>query len=187
LTEQKSVLQLAQALSGQWTVPLLLAMAPSRGRFSPLQKALGITPARLSDNLWRLEANGLLVRLSPQERRHPALPEYVLTEEGERVREAAQVLQLTEQRLGLGRLSAQAWNMPLLLALHYGHERFQQIGKALDPVTPRMLSARLESFQQLGAIQRELEAEPRPTFLYHLQATARAPVGQFALDLESLA
>ncbi|MDF3822941.1 winged helix-turn-helix transcriptional regulator [Leptospira sp. 96542] len=187
MTIQKTVLQLAQALSGQWTVPLLLAMAPSRGRFSPLQKALGITPARLSDNLWRLEANGLLVRLSAQERRHPALPEYLLTEEGEQLREAARAMQLTEQRLGLGRLSAQAWNMPLLLALHYGHERFQQIGKALDPVTPRMLSARLESFQQLGTIHKALEAEPRPTFLYHLQATARAPVGQFALDLESLA
>lgn len=186
MTEQKTVLQLAQALSGQWTVPLLLAMASCRGRFSPLQKTLGITPARLSDNLWRLEANGLLVRLSPQERRHPALPEYLLTEEGERLREAALALQLTEQRLGLGRLSAQAWNMPLLLALHYGHERFQQIGKALDSVTPRMLSARLESFQQLGAIARELEPEPRPTFLYHLQAGAQAPVGQFAGDLESL-
>lgn len=183
---ESRILQLSQELSGQWTVPILLAMERSRGRFTPLQHELQITPGRLSDNLKRMTANGLLKHLSPHERRHPALPEYVLTDYGRLLREAAAAQWEAEQALGYGRLSAKAWNFPVLLALHYKHERFQQIRHALQEVTPRMLSIRLDELHDLGAVNKQLEEEPRPTFLYHLHGEAQPSIRQLATDLSSI-
>ena len=161
-------------------------MDRSRGRFTPLQHELGIAPARLSDNLKRMAASGLLQHLGPHERRHPALPEYVLTEHGLLLREAAQAQQQAEQQLGLGRLSAKAWSMPVLLALHYRHERFGQLSQALPPVTPRMLSARLDELSGLGAVDKLLDEQPRPAFVYRLQHLAEPPVRQLATDFASI-
>ncbi|MFC6331859.1 winged helix-turn-helix transcriptional regulator [Paenibacillus septentrionalis] len=173
-------------MSGQWTIPILLALESCRGRFTPMQHQLQIAPARLSDNLKRMEENGLLQHLSPYERRHPALPEYVLTEKGLLYKEAAKALQHTEEKLGFGRLSAKAWNMPVLLALHYEHERFQDIRHALQLVTPRMLSTRLGELHDLGAINKLLEEQPRPTFLYQLQLSSKPSVHQLAQNLASI-
>lgn len=178
-------MQLSQELSGQWTVPILLALEACGGRFTPLQRRLQITPARLSDNLKRMTDGGLLRHLSPHERRHPALPEYVLTEKGLLFREAASSVRQAEGELGFGRLSAKAWNVPVLLALHFEHERFQDIRLALQ-VTPRMLSARLDELHGIGAVNRRVAEQPRPSFLYHLQSEAKTPVRRLALDLTSI-
>ena len=179
-------MSLSQELSGQWTVPILLALEACGGRFTPLQHQLHITPARLSDNLKRMADSGLLRHLSPYERRHPALPEYVLTEKGLLFREAASSVQEAEGELGLGRLSAKAWNVPVLLALHFEHERFQDIRLALQQVTPRMLSTRLDELHGIGAVNRHVAEQPRPSFLYHLHSEAKTPVRRLALDLTSI-
>lgn len=151
-----------------------------------MQRQLEITPARLSDNLKRMVDNGLLKHLSPHERRHPALPEYLLTEKGLLLREAALALQSAEDGLGYGRLSARAWSVPVLLALHFEHERFQDLRLALQPVTPRMLSARLDELHMIGAVGKQLAEQPRPAFFYHLHQHAKRPVGQLAVDLSSI-
>ncbi|WP_283248970.1 winged helix-turn-helix transcriptional regulator [Paenibacillus antibioticophila] len=180
------MLQLSQELSGQWTVPILISLEKCRGRFTPIQHHLQISPGRLSDNLKRMTESGLLRHLSPYERRHPALPEYVLTEKGRLFREAALMLQAAELELGYGRLSAKAWNMPVLLALHYKHEHFQDIRQALQQVTPSMLSARLGNLHELGAVDKQLIAQPRPSFLYHLQQPAKRPIHRLADNLDSI-
>ncbi|WP_256975873.1 winged helix-turn-helix transcriptional regulator [Paenibacillus agaridevorans] len=173
-------------MSGQWTVPLLLEVEPSGGRFTPLQNRLQITPARLSDNLKRMAEHGLLRHLSPLERRHPALPEYVLTEKGLLLRDAAKAVQSAEGMLGYGRLSAKAWNLPLLLALHYEHTRFQDIRFALGQVTPRMLSGRLDELQLIGAVDKSIAELPRPAYIYLLHQDSKPPVRRLAADLSSL-
>jgi len=173
-------------LSGQWTIPILLALEKCRGRFTPMQHHLQIAPARLSDNLKRMIEDGLIQHLSPYERRHPALPEYVLTEKGLLFHEAAATIQATEQKLGYGRLSAKAWNMPVLLALHYEHERFQDIRQALHHVTPRMLSARLGELHGLGAVDKLLNEQPRLSFLYRLHRQTQKPIYQLAAHLNSM-
>lgn len=124
--------------------------------------------------------------MSPLERRHPALPEYLLTEKGMLLREAAQAVQAAENGLGYGRLSAKAWNIPLLLALHYEHTRFQDIRFALGQVTPRMLSARLDELHGIGAVDKTIVEVPRPSFLYLLQHDAKPSVKRMAADLTSL-
>ncbi|MCQ6563056.1 winged helix-turn-helix transcriptional regulator [Paenibacillus mendelii] len=177
---------MSQELSGQWTVPVLLALDSCRGRFTPMQHHLEITPARLSDNLKRMEENGLLKHLSPHERRHPALPEYVLTEKGLLYREAASTIQIAERGLGYGRLSSKAWNLSVLLALNFEHERFQEIRNALQRVTPRTLSMRLDELHNLGAIDKLITDQPRPSFLYQLHSQAKQPVRQLSVDLRSI-
>lgn len=86
-------------------MPILLALESNGGRFTPLQKKLDIAPFRLSANLKKMVADGLLHHLAPSERRHPLLPEYVLTEKGQLHREAARAVQLSEEQIGHGRLS----------------------------------------------------------------------------------
>lgn len=134
----------------------------------------------------RMTDDGLLQHLSPYERRHPALPEYVLTEKGRLFHEAAATIQATEHELGYGRLSAKAWNMPVLLALQFDHEHFQEIRQALQQVTPRMLSARLSELHDLGAVDKLLNEQPRPSFLYRLQRHVKRPVHQLAANLNSI-
>ncbi|WP_214630344.1 hypothetical protein [Paenibacillus agaridevorans] len=67
-----------------------------------------ISPARLSENLKRL------------------------TEKGRLFQEAADSVHAAEYELGCCRLSAKAWNMPVLLALHFNYEHFQDIRPGLD-------------------------------------------------------
>jgi DNA-binding HxlR family transcriptional regulator len=186
LSKQDHILRISQELSGQWTVPILLALEDCGGRFTPLQRQLETAPARLSENLKRMIELGLIEHLSPYERRHPLLPEYVLTEKGRLYREAAKTIQYTESSIGVGRLSAKAWNIPVLLAIENGHERFQEIRLALQPVTPRMLSMRLDELTTENIITKHVSVQPRPSFLYRLAEEMRNPVHQLSVDLVSL-
>jgi len=180
------VLGLSQELSGRWTIPILLELEGSGGRFTPLQKQLDIAPARLSDNLKQLSDAGLLMHLTPHERRHPLLPEYKLTDKGKLYREAAQAIRSSEAAIGRGPLSAKAWNMPVLVALNFHYERFQEIRRALPAVTPRMLSARLDELHGDELILKRFSDRPRPSFLYELSLPAIRPIGTLTADLESL-
>jgi DNA-binding HxlR family transcriptional regulator len=186
LSKQDHVLRISQELSGQWTVPILLTLEECGGRFTPLQRQLESAPARLSENLKRMIELGLIEHLSPYERHHPLLPEYVLTEKGRLYREAAKTIQFTESHIGSGRLSAKAWNIPILLALENGYERFQEIRLALQPVTPRMLSLRLDELNTENLVRKIVSVQPRPSFLYRIDDHVRNPVHQLSVDLVSL-
>ena len=105
MNKEQRVLRLSRELTGQWTLPILLALEENGGRFTPMQNKLNIAPSRLSANLKKMVEDGLLLHLSLGDRRHPLLHEYVLTEKGRLYREAARAVQLSEQRIGQGRLS----------------------------------------------------------------------------------
>lgn len=180
------LLHITQQLSGRWTIPILLSLKETGGRFTPLQHHLGISPSRLSSNLKRLEENGFVKHISPYERRHPLLPEYQLTEEGLLLREAALAIRKSEATLGRGPLAEKAWNLPVLLAVYHEYERFQEIRKLLDQSTPRILSMRIQELGDVGLIQRTFTEEPRPGYVYTVQSFARPPVGTMAKDLESI-
>lgn len=180
------MLALSRELSGRWTAPILLALEESGGRFTPLQHRLNIAPGRLSDNLRRMAEDGLIVHLSPKERRHPLLPEYVLTEKGRLFREAAKAVQYAERDLGRGRLSAKAWNMPVLLSLDFEYGRFNDLLQVLLPITPKMLSSRLNELTNEGLADKRVVERPRPAFVYQLAEDARSPIHRLGLDLASL-
>jgi DNA-binding HxlR family transcriptional regulator len=180
------VLQIAQELSGQWTLPILLTLEDFGGRYTPLQRQLGIAPTRLSDNLRRMIELGLVEHLSTYERHHPLFPEYRLTDKGRMYREAAKAIDLADKDIGHGRLSAKAWNIPVLLSLDFGHHRFQEIRMILKQVTPRMLSLRLNDLAGNGTIIKQISEQPRPSFVYDLSEFAKRPVHQLYASLCAL-
>jgi DNA-binding HxlR family transcriptional regulator len=180
------VIHISQELSGQWTIPVLLALEACGGRFTPLQRQLETAPARLSDNLSRMIVSGLIQHLSPHERHHPLFPEYVLTEKGCLYREAAKKVQIAENEIGAGRLSSKAWNIPILLALGFEYNRFQEIRLALQQITPRMLSMRLDELNSDGLIGKIISEQPRLSFLYQLSEHMKKPVHQLSVDLSTL-
>lgn len=182
----KQVIEMAQDLSGRWTIPILLSLKEAGGRFTPLQHRLDISPSRLSDNLKKLESKGIVRHLSPYERRHPLLPEYELTDKGLLLQEAARSVQLTENALHAGPLSAKPWNWPVVLAIHYECRRFQAIRHMLQEATPRILSMRIDALCQTGLVDKLLTAVPRPGYDYLLAASAEQPVKRMESDLLSL-
>lgn len=186
MNKENLVLQLSQELSGRWTIPILLSLESSGGRFTPLQNQLEIAPARLSDNLKQMIGFGLIRHLSPYERRHPLLPEYKLTDKGKFYREAAKAIRNAEAEIGHGFLSAKAWNIPVLMALHFQYARFQDIRRALQQVTPRMLSTRLDELHVENLIFKHITDQPRPSFLYELSNRTEKPVDRLTTDLYSL-
>lgn len=186
MSDNTRALLMAQELSGQWVIPILFHIEACGGRFTPLQHRLNVAPARLSDNLKRLTQRNLIKHLSPLERRHPLLPEYVVTEHGQAYRQAAKAIREAEALLEQGRLSAKAWNVPVLLALCFGHERFQELRFALRNITPRMLSTRLEELQAAGLVDKRLETAPRPAYVYELHHSAKPVLDQLAGELSAL-
>lgn len=186
MSKEQSVIQLSQQLSGRWIIPILLSLESSGGRFTPLQNELQIAPARLSDNLKHMGEANLIRHLSPYERRHPLLPEYQLTDKGKLYREAAKLIRYADTEIGRGFLSAKAWNMPVLIALHFQYERFQEIRRALQAVTPRILSTRLDELHDADLIHKQVTETPRPSFLYELTRLTDKPIGRMAADLCSL-
>ncbi|MBD2866772.1 winged helix-turn-helix transcriptional regulator [Paenibacillus oceani] len=185
MSKERKVIELSQELSGRWVIPILLSLETSGGRFTPLQNKLQITPARLSDNLKQMSEASLIDHLSPYERRHPLLPEYRLTEKGRLYREAAQSIRTADRQIGHD-LSAKAWNVPVLIALHYQHDRFQDIRRALQAVTPRMLSARLDELYGAELIRRHVTEQPRPSFIYELPPLTGKPIDRMTSELCSL-
>jgi DNA-binding HxlR family transcriptional regulator len=185
LSKRDNVLRISQELSGQWIIPVLLALEDCGGRFTPLQRYLETTPARLSDNLKRMIEVDLIQHLSPFERHHPLFPEYVLTEKGRLYREAAKSIQQAEADIGYGRLSSKAWSIPILLALDFQYERFQEIRLVLQQVTPRMLSIRLDELNADGLIDKLISEQPRLSFLYRLAEHIKKPIHHLSLDLSS--
>ncbi|TNJ62608.1 hypothetical protein FE784_29785 [Paenibacillus hemerocallicola] len=186
MNKKRTVLEISQQLSGRWTIPILLELESSGGRFTPLQKQLEITPARLSDNLKQLSEVDLVRHLTPYERRHPLLPEYTLTEKGKLYREAAKAIRSSEAKIGHGALSAKAWNMPVLVALHFHYERFQEIRRVLHSVTPRMLSTRLDELHGEELILKHFSEQSRPSFVYELSAQAVKPIERMTSDIATL-
>jgi DNA-binding HxlR family transcriptional regulator len=128
----------------------------------------------------------LIEHLSPFERHHPLLPEYVLTEKGRLYREAAKTVQEAENMIGAGRLSAKAWNIPILLAIGFDYNRFQEIRLTLQKITPRMLSMRLDELNSDGLIGKMVSEQPRLSFLYQLSGHIKKPIHQLSVDLSSL-
>lgn len=180
------IIDIAQALSGKWTIPILLSLQESMGRFTPLQHRLGISPARLSDNLRNLEKKGILERITAYERRHPLLPEYRLTEKGLFLREAAKAVRAAEHDLERGFLSERSWNWPIILAVYHRCSRFQQIRKTLPKATPRIISMRIDELVEMELIDKLLVTNPRPAFRYELQSFAEEPVKRLESDLLSI-
>jgi DNA-binding HxlR family transcriptional regulator len=81
----EEVRRAAGLLEGRWTVSILWASVEGASRFNEFKQAVGeIPPGTLAQRLLELEGAGLLERRVTDAR--PPLVEYVLTDEGRRMR-----------------------------------------------------------------------------------------------------
>lgn len=75
------------------------------------------------------------------------------------------------------RLAGTKWVLPLLLELKLNNRptRFGELEKALFPITPKILSARLRLLEEKGMISRnQLRSMPQPIVEYALTEKGRA-------------
>lgn len=164
---------ITRELSGRWTIPILLQLEETGGRFTPLKNKLQISPSRLSNNIKIMTESGLIHYIPPHERHHPLLPEYRLTEKGQLMKEAAKVLEEAETKLNRGFLAAKKWNWPILVTISNGQNRFNEIRATLDTATPKIVSTRLSELNEMELVDKKLLIEEKPKHIYTLnQLTA---------------
>ncbi|WP_062049064.1 helix-turn-helix domain-containing protein [Bacillus sp. JCM 19034] len=168
MNQVAQMVHITKELSGKWTIPILLTLEKSGGRFTPLKNNLQIAPSRLSNNLKSMVESGLVQQISPFERNHPLLPEYELTEKGRIMREAALIIAHSEHQLGQGFLAAKAWNWPVLIALYHHYHEFNSIRQLLQTATPRILSTRLKELHEGALVNKTLTIDPTPKYTYAL-------------------
>lgn len=162
------IVHITKELSGRWTIPILLSLEESGGRFTPLKNNLQIAPSRLSSNLKMMTEAGFVHHLSPFERNHPLLPEYQLTEKGRFMKEAALVISHSEHQMSHGFLAAKAWNWPVLIALLFHYNEFNAIRQLLQTATPRILSTRLSELHAEDLVKKTLMTGSTPKYTYGL-------------------
>lgn len=182
----KVLLELSNTISGRWTIPILIAMSLKGDRFTPLQTKTGATPARLSENLKNMCEAGLLHHLSPYERRHPLLPEYVLTEKGLLYKQAAMAISNTASGIHGEDLLYKQWNLSILFSLLNQKERFTDIKKELEGITSKMLSNRLTLLQEQSLVEKNIVSVTPIIPHYSLTDLSFKPIKHLAFDLLSI-
>lgn len=140
------------ALSGKWMIRILLEMPDKGTRFTPLEHELVISPSRLNDNLIKLESMELIKHLSPIERRHPLLPEYIFTEYGLDIKNELEKIQVYQCKMPFD--IYEKWTLLVLIEL-IKHSKFNQIKKVLN-ITPKVLSQRLVKLMALDIIDKKV-------------------------------
>lgn len=133
-------------------IKILLSMPKKGSRFTPLQNALVISPSRLNDNLIKLETMNMIKHLSPIERRHPLLPEYVFTDVGHEVKETLTSIHDYQALFPFD--IYEKWTLLVLLEL-LNETKFNQIKKKLK-ITPKVLSQRLTRLMALQLIEKHV-------------------------------
>lgn len=161
----KSTLSITEhvALSqNRWLTALLAEFSGRQGaRYVELLNRLGMPRDSLSRTLDAAIANGWLARNAGYG--HPLRPEYVITDEGQRMAKGAHAIRRAQENLGLKPSSLTRWGMPLIYVVWSGEERFGQIASALKTATPRALSQGLQVLETNELLSRAI-VDGRPPF-----------------------
>ncbi len=182
----KFLLELSKDISGRWTIPILLSISLNGDRFTPLQTKTGAAPARLSENLKRMCQAGLIKHISPYERRHPLLPEYILTEKGVLYREAAIAINKAAERINSVDLLYKQWNLPIMFSILNNKDRFQEIKNELQIITPKMLSGRLSMLKEQNMVDKAILSVTPIISSYSLTGMSYKPIKNLAADILSI-
>jgi DNA-binding HxlR family transcriptional regulator len=151
----------------RWAVVLLADMAEHKGaRFVELLHRLDLSRDSLARTLEAAKAEGWIIP-NPGHG-HPLRPEYLLSEEGARMADAASAILAAQQRLNLSAAQLTRWSLPLVRAIDLGDQRFNALIRTLAPATPRALSQSLRSLATSQLVTRQLVSDYPPTSLYSL-------------------
>lgn len=162
---------LVNICSRAWAMPILNAMATGTpGRQARLIAATGAGRTAFAQSMEHLLEMGLVER-NPGHG-HPLRPEFRLTELGKKVGAMAkEVFALTSN--AEQETMRKAWALPLVAVL-LTHQHFNDLARALHPITDRALSQTLKLLEEVGWAERYIEAGSRPPrSAYHLTAKAQ--------------
>ncbi len=77
---------------------------------------------------------------------------------------------------------ASRWTTPVLWTLHeFGRQRFVELQRRIDPITPKVLTQRLRQLERDGLIRRHHYAEVPPRVEYEITALGASLAPVFAL------
>lgn len=152
----------------RWNIPVLAELHRQSGaRFVVLANSLGASRGSLSaslDSLIQMD----LVRRNPGYG-HPMRPEYLLTDNGQRVGEHCRDLARLVARRGDNGIAYRKWTLPLVAAIGQGVRRFSEVRSALgDGATPRAVTLGLKSMTHEGWANRLLIDDYPPAAGYAL-------------------
>jgi DNA-binding HxlR family transcriptional regulator len=150
---------LVNVTSRAWALPILWSLhAGVAGRQAPLVTATGAGRTAFAQSMDHLIEAGLMERNPGYG--HPLRPEFRLTPAGRKTAALAGRIRgaLGEDDLPLIRKS---WTLPILAVLHTPRQ-FNELRRALDPITDRALSQSLKTMEEHGWVTRTIDDTARP-------------------------
>lgn len=150
---------LVNICSRAWAMPILNAMATGTpGRQARLIAATGAGRTAFAQSMEHLLEMGLVER-NPGHG-HPLRPEFRLTDRGKKIGAMAKEI-FAFMPDGEKELIRKSWVLPLISMLTM-HQHFNDIARALYPITDRALSQTLKLVEEAGWVERSIEAGSRP-------------------------
>ncbi len=151
---------LVKLCSRRWCLTALALIASGvHTRVSPVAHAAGCGRTAMTASFERLLELGLMVR-SPGHG-HPLRPEFMLSTEGREIAKWALQLETRIVDNVDRRRVRRAWALPILSELHEPR-RFNELRKALKPITDRALTLALTDCVDAGWIERIVDADTSP-------------------------
>lgn len=151
----------------RWISPLLVDLAAHKGaRFVELLNRLAISRDSLTRSLQGATDMGWVQR-NPGHG-HPLRPEYILTEQGQRLAIYAAKIETAQRRIGIDPTSLTRWSLPIVRTIAEGRERFNDIARALPDSSPRALSQGLQVLAKQALVKRQLVDAFPPGSIYAL-------------------
>ncbi|MFK7958262.1 MAG: winged helix-turn-helix transcriptional regulator [Lysobacterales bacterium] len=151
----------------RWCIPALAEFAHGgNAKFITLAHRLGCGRGALSASLKHLIDLELVMRNSGMG--HPLRPEYLLTDQGHAIAQPCARLhdQVTAWN-GQG-LAYRKWSLPLIMAVGPTQQRFNDLKKSLDPISPRALALSLQHLEHGAFVARAVTAHYPPIAHYSL-------------------
>lgn len=148
----------------RWAVPILAELARNKGcKFVTLHNRLEANPTAVRQSLEHLMELGWAMRNPGYG--HPLRPEYVLTEQGERLAPACLTLDDAIARLQLQEVAFRRWALPALHVISWQEApaRFSGVAAGLGRVTDRALAMTLKDMQAHAIIDRRVRDTYPPT------------------------
>ena len=153
----------------RWAVPVLAELSRLRGaKFITLVNRVGVSRDSLGRTISALIGQGWVRRNRGYG--HPMRPEYILTDQGNRI--GPRCARLWDRLTDSGRetVGMKKWALPVVYRFRAGPQRFGDLKSSLPSITARALTLVLKDLAVAGLLERSVIDEYPPTTIYALTA-----------------
>ena len=145
----------------RWSLPVITELGLMEGaKFITLVNKLKVSRDSLNRTLKAL-AEYQWVTKNPGYG-HPMRPEYILTADGARIAPICNALITELEELDISQVALNKWSLPLMTEICQGGNRFSDLKKRFDQITPRALTQALKLLTSHNVIERSVDADQYP-------------------------